>query len=102
MGYYATYVTLAASYLPIHPSLHRLPPALVYPVAPLVMVSVSTLICRSRLRLGHHTLKQVLAGVSVGVLCGAACFAWWKDGNAQEIAWVLVKILPDSLQSWIR
>jgi membrane-associated phospholipid phosphatase len=102
MGYYATYITLASSKLPIHPSLQSLPSALIYPLAPVAMISVSTIICPSRLRLGHHTLKQVVAGVTVGILCGAAWFAWWKDGNAPDIAWSLVDILPHSLQSWIR
>lgn len=102
ISYYATFIALAATRLPVHPSLSSVPPKFINPIAPVLMTVTSLVICISRIRLGHHTLKQVGAGITVGTLFGLGWFAWWSTGGAQDIAWGVVEYLPSFLRSYIR
>lgn len=102
ISYYATFITLATSMLPIHSSLYLLPRFIIYPIAPILAISTAATVCISRIRLGHHTIKQVVAGITVGILCGAVWFWWWYKGSAQALAWNLVDILPRSIARLVR
>jgi len=102
MSYYATFITLAASMLPIHPSLYLLPRLIIYPIAPMLAISTGATVCISRIRLGHHTMKQVVVGITVGILYGTAWFWWWYKGSAQTLAWNVVDMLPRSIAEIVR
>ncbi|KAG8761555.1 hypothetical protein FRC14_002742 [Serendipita sp. 396] len=112
ISYYATFITLSCAYLPIHPLFFHtwfdgpinstIVRWFVWPTAPLVATVVASTVCASRINLGHHTIKQVMGGVCVGVSFGALWFSWWKMGGAQTIAWWAVSFLPDFIQGLIR
>lgn len=65
------------------------------------MVVTALTICISRIRLGHHTLKQVGAGIAVGAIYGSGWFWWWSEGGAQDIAWKVVSYLPSFLRAYV-
>ncbi|KAI0752743.1 hypothetical protein C8Q80DRAFT_1096740 [Daedaleopsis nitida] len=77
--YMATYITLACTYLPIHPTLPT-SHALSRILPPLVVIPVATTIAVSRTWLGHHTWPQVSAGFSVGLLFAPFWFKLWTNG----------------------
>ncbi|OJT05935.1 hypothetical protein TRAPUB_3225 [Trametes pubescens] len=77
--YFATYITLACMYLPIHPSLPA-SPALTRVLPPLVVVPLASTIALSRIWLGHHTWPQVTVGVAHGLLFAPLWFKLWTDG----------------------
>ncbi|KAF8921319.1 PAP2-domain-containing protein [Mucidula mucida] len=83
--YFAVYSTLACAYLPLHPSL----PSgwLMRTIPPLVIVPLALLIALSRLWLGHHTIPQVLAGCSYGILFSCTLFALWTHGLSEVGQW---------------
>ena len=102
ISYFAVFIVLAATQLPVHPSISWVPPTLIHTFTPVFMVTTALVICISRIRLGHHTLKQVGAGISVGAIWGLAWFWWWSKGGAQDIAWNIVNYLPTSIRGYIR
>ncbi|KAJ3733017.1 hypothetical protein DFJ43DRAFT_272771 [Lentinula guzmanii] len=76
--YYATYILLAALYLPIHQSLPQTSTTRILSL--LIVLPWATMIALSRLWLGHHTLAQILVGCALGF--GFAClwFFIWVSG----------------------
>ncbi|KAF8163288.1 hypothetical protein B0H34DRAFT_764717 [Crassisporium funariophilum] len=78
ISYFATYILLACSYLPIHPSLQSVLLSRLLP--PLITLPWATSIVMSRVWLGHHTWPQVFAGISYGVACASVWFAMWTNG----------------------
>ena len=74
MGYWGTYCALA------------LPSALSSPIlgtlAAIGSVSASVAICWSRIALGHHSKKQVVAGVSLGALIAVLVRVAWLGTDA--------------------
>jgi len=78
VGYYATSIFLGCLYLPIHPTLPSglsvriLPPLIAFPCAVTIVLS--------RLWLGHHTMPQVVVGISYGVAFTSVWFALWTRG----------------------
>ena len=94
--FFATYITLAALYLPVHPAFPNdwrsrvLPPLLVLPCA--------SLIAASRLWLGHHTLAQIVAGVGLGIFMATGWYAAWVHGGLNEYGRILedqfIRTLP--------
>ncbi|KIM49133.1 hypothetical protein M413DRAFT_438297 [Hebeloma cylindrosporum] len=78
IAYFATYILLSCIHLPIHPSFRPgfisrvLPPSLALPWAVMIVMS--------RVWLGHHTWRQVFAGVFYGVGWAALCFKIWTMG----------------------
>jgi len=40
-------------------------------------ILIAVVVCWSRIKLGHHTLKQVIAGASIGGMIGVAWFGIW-------------------------
>ncbi|KIK59909.1 hypothetical protein GYMLUDRAFT_261882 [Collybiopsis luxurians FD-317 M1] len=78
VAYYATYITLASLYLPVHDTLPQswltriLPPLVILPMAGLIAVS--------RVWLGHHTWAQVSVGCSFGLVFGCSWFYLWTHG----------------------
>ena len=76
--YFATYITLACAYLPIHPTF---PPSLLTRVVPpLICVPLASTIAVSRIWLGHHTVPQVAAGVAYGLVYTPLMFRLWTHG----------------------
>ncbi|KAJ3725973.1 phosphatidic acid phosphatase type 2/haloperoxidase [Lentinula raphanica] len=76
--FYATYILLAAVYLPIHQSLPQ--NSMTRVLSLLIALPWATMIALSRLWLGHHTPAQVSVGCTLGF-----CFAWlwfhfWASG----------------------
>lgn len=102
ISYYAAFITLAARNLPVHPTLSSVPLFLINPVAPVLAVSCASVVCVSRIRLGHHTIKQVAAGICVGVVFGTGWFWLWSKGGAQDIARGLVDLLPNFISTLVR
>lgn len=89
VSHYAASIFLGCLYLPIHPTL---PSGLsVRIVLPLIAFPCAATIVMSRLWLGHHTMAQVVAGVSFGVAFASVWFALWTRGlnswgeHAEEI-----------------
>ncbi|KAJ8078760.1 hypothetical protein PM082_013043 [Marasmius tenuissimus] len=76
--FYMSYMFLACSRLPIHPSLPR--SSLTRLVPPLICVPWGVAICQSRVWLGHHDWAQVLAGCAFGVAFSTAWFMAWVGG----------------------
>jgi len=65
----------------------------IIPVAPLLAILTAATIATSRIWLGHHTIKQVLAGVFLGVTMAFGWFYGWTHG-VKELCWEWVKVLP--------
>ena len=78
VSHYAASILLGCLYLPIHPTLPSglsvriLPPLIAFPCAVTIVMS--------RLWLGHHTMSQVVAGISYGVTFALVWFALWTRG----------------------
>lgn len=78
VSYCAVYIFLGCLYLPIHPTLPSglytriLPPLISFPCVITVFMS--------RMWLGHHTMPQVVAGISYGVTFASMWFALWTRG----------------------
>ena len=89
VGYYATSIFLGCLYLPIHPTLPSGLSARILP--PLIAFPCGVTIIMSRLWEGHHTIAQVVAGISYGVAFASVWFALWTRGlnswgeHAEEI-----------------
>ena len=91
--FFAAYITLSSLYIPAHPSLSFLPRWVIVPMAPLLAIPTAATIATSRIWLGHHTVKQVLAGVFLGVTMALGWFYGWTHG-VEELCWDWVKVLP--------
>ncbi|KAJ8520402.1 hypothetical protein ONZ45_g2792 [Pleurotus djamor] len=77
--YYGTFVPIACTRLPIHPTLPTDP--FVIRFAPsLIVVSYAYTVAASRVWLGHHTWKQVIAGGAYGIAFAAIWFKLWEEG----------------------
>ena len=76
--FFATYILLAATYLPVHHSLPLNSASRVLPV--LIAFPFATMIMMSRVWLGHHTRAQVLAGSAYGVVFASVWYALWTGG----------------------
>ncbi|CAG7847956.1 SubName: Full=Uncharacterized protein {ECO:0000313/EMBL:CCA69456.1} [Serendipita indica DSM 11827] len=101
--YYATFITLSCFYLPIHPAISFLPRVIINPLIPLAAISGAAVVCVSRIRLGHHTLKQVGAGAIVGLIVGWLWFDGWAGrGWGKDIGWQLTEYLPYFIRDLIR
>ncbi|KAL7284723.1 hypothetical protein ACG7TL_002029 [Trametes sanguinea] len=77
--FFATYITLASAFLPIHPSFPS-SPALTRGLPPLVVVPLASTIAASRIWLGHHTWPQVAAGCAYGLVAAPLWFILWTKG----------------------
>ncbi|KAI9060096.1 PAP2-domain-containing protein [Trametes sanguinea] len=77
--FFATYITLACAFLPIHPSFPS-SPALTRGMPPLVVVPLASTIAVSRIWLGHHTWPQVAAGCAYGLAVAPLWFVLWTKG----------------------
>ncbi|PCH34020.1 PAP2-domain-containing protein [Wolfiporia cocos MD-104 SS10] len=78
ISYYATYITLACLYLPIHRSLPS--SVLTRVVPPSIAVPWAATIAVSRTWLGYHTWPQVAAGCAYGLLFTPIWFSLWTRG----------------------
>ncbi|KAJ8472691.1 hypothetical protein ONZ45_g16565 [Pleurotus djamor] len=77
--YYGTFVPIACTRLPIHPTLPTDP--FVTRFAPsLIVVLYAYTVAASRVWLGHHTWKQVIAGGAYGIAFAAIWFKLWEEG----------------------
>ncbi|CED84311.1 Dolichyl pyrophosphate phosphatase and related acid phosphatases [Phaffia rhodozyma] len=63
ISYFATYIVLTT--------------AQIAPLQSISVLALGTLICWSRIRLGHHTAPQVIAGVGLGITFGFAHHTLW-------------------------
>ncbi|KAJ7063246.1 PAP2-domain-containing protein [Mycena amicta] len=75
VSFIAAYISFAAAYLPLHPSLH---PATRW--FPLVAVPWAALVMLSRIWLGHHTMSQIAAGSIYGILWAWIWVELWRNG----------------------
>lgn len=87
ISFYATYITLASFYLPIHSTLARTSPWLRV-LAPALALPWGATILASRVWLGHHTWKQVFAGAALGLCFAGMWFEGWMRG-ANEVGWMV-------------
>lgn len=76
--FFAAYILLAATYLPVHHSLPLNSASRVVPV--LITFPWAVMIMMSRVWLGHHTWAQVLAGSAYGVVFASVWYALWTGG----------------------
>ncbi|KAF7294948.1 Galactose oxidase [Mycena indigotica] len=76
VSFYATYITLSALQLPLHPSLP--PAARLFPV---VAIPWAILVMLSRIWLGHHTVAQIAAGCGYGIACAWLSLKLWTAGG---------------------
>ncbi|KAG1756763.1 uncharacterized protein EDB91DRAFT_1076705 [Suillus paluster] len=92
--FFATYIALACLELPVHPSL---PPSAMF--APVVVLPWTFMIVVSRVRLGHHTWPQVVAGTALGACCASFWFKLWVDDAAgvKTTAWAAEAMM----KSWL-
>jgi dolichyldiphosphatase len=74
--YYAMYTLLAASTLPLHPSI----PSWTRRIGPLIVLPWATAIAVSRTWLGHHTWPQVGAGCLFGFTFSLIWYSAWVKG----------------------
>ena len=82
--FYATYICLAAKFLPIHPSL---PPSPLTRSIPVVLaIPWATSVIYSRIRLGHHTWPQVGVGCAFGAIFAGLWFRLWTSG-LDKVGW---------------
>ncbi|KNZ47496.1 hypothetical protein VP01_635g7 [Puccinia sorghi] len=49
-------------------------------------ILIAVVVCWSRVKFGHHTLKQVIAGASIGGMIGAAWFGIWTGFKMPRMA----------------
>lgn len=77
--YYALYTILASVNFPIHPSLPDSP--WTRAIAPLMITPWAIAIATSRIWLGHHTWRQVLAGFTHGVVFTFIWYRIWIRGG---------------------
>ncbi|KLO20698.1 PAP2-domain-containing protein [Schizopora paradoxa] len=82
--FYATYISLAAKFLPIHPSLPPSPLTRTLPVA--LAIPWASSVIYSRIRLGHHTWPQVGVGCAFGAIFAGMWFRLWTSG-LNEAGW---------------
>jgi len=82
MAYYATFITFAAIYLPLHPSLPGLARAI-----PVVVLPWAALVATSRVLLGHHTWAQIAAGCGCGITFAAVWLLLWTHGLDEYGQW---------------
>ncbi|KAG1753487.1 hypothetical protein EDB19DRAFT_832763 [Suillus lakei] len=75
--FFATYITIACLQLSVHPTL---PSSTMF--APVVILPWTYMIVMSRVRLGHHTWRQVAAGTAFGACCASFWFKLWVDDAA--------------------
>jgi len=99
ISYFATYISLAAVTIPTHPSLSKVPRQAIA-LAPFAVVPTAFIIALSRIWLGHHTGKQVIAGSTVGVTLATGWLYMWTHG-ASRLLWACVNQLPWSIRRWI-
>ncbi|KAF9005637.1 DnaJ domain-containing protein [Cyathus striatus] len=78
IGFYATYILLACTYLSLHPSLSG--DLNVRILGPSMAIPGATTIMMSRIWLGYHTWPQVVVGGSYGVVCAVLWFYGWRNG----------------------
>ncbi|KIL69735.1 hypothetical protein M378DRAFT_69116, partial [Amanita muscaria Koide BX008] len=78
MSFFATFIVLACIRLPIHPSLPSSTMMRILP--PVIAVPSAALVVMSRVWLGHHTRRQVVAGASYGVAFASVWFTLWTSG----------------------
>ncbi|EJF61727.1 PAP2-domain-containing protein [Dichomitus squalens LYAD-421 SS1] len=83
--YFATYITLACAYLPIHPAFPSSPLMRIFP--PLIVIPLASTIAWSRISLGHHTVFQVAAGVTCGLVYAPLMFRLWTHKLNQYGPW---------------
>lgn len=76
--FYATYISLAAKLLPIHPTLPASSLTRTLPVA--LAIPWASSVIYSRIRLGHHTWPQVSVGCACGVAFAGLWFRLWVSG----------------------
>lgn len=94
----ATYVCLACTYLPVHPSFPAssitrvLPPFIVLPIAATIAVS--------RIWLGHHTWSQVAVGCGYGLLFAPFWLRLWTNG-LNEYGRVVEDIVEDVIRMYV-
>ncbi|KAF8798011.1 hypothetical protein BYT27DRAFT_7203706 [Phlegmacium glaucopus] len=78
ISYYAAYIFLGCLYLPVHPTL---PSGLAIRILPpLIILPCAISVIMSRVWLGHHTMPQVVAGISYGVAYASVWFVLWTRG----------------------
>ncbi|KAI0827372.1 hypothetical protein BC628DRAFT_1318522 [Trametes gibbosa] len=78
--FFAAYIVLACTYLPIHPSLPASSPSITRVLPPLFVVPLASTIAVSRIWLRHHTWPQVAAGVAYGLVFAPVWFRLWTCG----------------------
>jgi dolichyldiphosphatase len=80
--YYAIYIALASSYLPVHPSLLSVP---LIRLAPLITTPWAASVLASRVWLGHHTWNQVAAGAACGSVTAFVWFYLWQHQGLSDL-----------------
>ncbi|KDQ63325.1 hypothetical protein JAAARDRAFT_53549 [Jaapia argillacea MUCL 33604] len=78
ISFYATYVTLACAYLPLHPSLPNNPMIRVIP--PVVSPICAYFVASSRVWLGKHSWPQIAVGCLYGTVFAIYWFKLWTRG----------------------
>ncbi|KAF7322961.1 Galactose oxidase [Mycena chlorophos] len=73
VSFYAVYISLAAIFLPLHPSLPAT--ARWFPV---IATPWAVVVIASRIWLGHHTIAQVVAGAGWGSFCALVAMRLWR------------------------
>ena len=93
-AFYATYLSLACIYLPIH---RRLPQndAVRY-LTPVFFLPWAYVIANSRIWMGRHTVAQVLVGLAMGSVLAVAWFHLWTSGFNQQ-----GQVLEDWLEVYV-
>jgi len=76
--FYATYVTLACAWLPLHASLPQSP--FLRPFVALATISWAGVVASSRILLGYHTAPQVIVGCIHGFTFACVWFWPWTHG----------------------
>ncbi|KAF8201802.1 hypothetical protein BJ912DRAFT_946482 [Pholiota molesta] len=94
ISYFATYILLASTHLPLHTSLQ---PGYTWRVLPpLICLPWAVSIVMSRVWLGHHTWPQVVAGASYGIALASIWYALWVGG------WNAVGVkAEEALNDWL-
>ncbi|CAO3617602.1 unnamed protein product [Cunninghamella blakesleeana] len=62
------------------------------------MITMSVMVCQSRVYLGYHTLEQVMVGSSVGVIFG---FIWYQLMELIRGFGFIDRLIDTSLAKWI-
>jgi len=76
--FFGTYIPLACTWLPLHPSFPESP--LFRSIVVLVIVTWTCAVAISRISLGHHTVPQVLVGCIYGCIFACVWFWFWTHG----------------------